>query len=94
MNATYTITKSKSVYGECDVIHPHPTLRTAVQAAKEIGISTRKFGYMWRALPDCSGVVLAGTEKNKYATVVYTPEQVARIAEAAPRYDGNGRLKA
>jgi hypothetical protein len=67
-------------------------MKTAIQAAKEIGISTRRFGYV-ALRQGVAPTALPGTEGRKVPTYVYTPEQVARIAALVPSCDGNGHRK-
>jgi hypothetical protein len=87
-----TTTTRKDAYGyTIETVARTPELLTDSEAAKSIGISTRKFNYVRRALR-IEGQIVTGTELNKYPTVVYTPEQVAQIATEAQVRDGNGRL--
>lgn len=82
----------KDAYG-CDVptVVRTPDLMIDREAAKAAGVTTRKFGYVRRAL-GIWPVLADGTEKNKYPVCLYTPAQAQAVAEAASRYDGNGRL--
>lgn len=86
-----TTTARKDAYGRMieTVLHS-PEMRTAVQAGKDTGMGTRKFGFVARRL-SVSPLVVTGTERNQFPTWVYTPDQVAEIAASSHRYNGNGK---
>lgn len=84
-------TTRKDAYGHMiETVERTPDMKTAPEAAKAIGISTRRFGYIVDRMKIRPAIV-TGTERNRYPVCVYTPEQVAAIAAEAPLRDGNGR---
>jgi hypothetical protein len=84
-------TTRKDAYGQMvETIERTPELKTAPEAAKALGISTRRFGYVVDRIKMVPTRV-TGTEKNKYPIMVYTPAQIATIAAEVPLRDGNGR---
>lgn len=93
MTATYETTTRKNAYGVMATCYlDHPDLKTDVEAAKGLGIATIRFNHIARR-HDIRPTTVAGTEKRKYPRMVFTPEQVARVAELAPLCDGNGHRK-
>lgn len=84
-------TTRKDAYGNTIETVDRSSGLTAPEAAKSIGVSTRKFGYV-ATRTQTAGSIVTGTEKNKYPVIVYSPEQVALIASESTRRDGNGHL--
>lgn len=88
---TYETTERKDAYGIMTVCFlDHPDLKTAPEAAKDLGITTIRFNNI-ACRHHVYPATVAGTEKNKYPRYVFTPEQIARIAELVPLCNGNGR---
>jgi hypothetical protein len=76
-----TTIKVKDAYGyEFNAVIRTPEHMTDREAAQSIGISTQKFNKVTRnSANNVSPMAVAGSEKNKVPTYVYTPEQVERV---------------
>jgi hypothetical protein len=69
------------------------TMMNAKQAAKSLGITTRRFNAVRQSI-GIRGVCPIGREnaRDQLAILIYTPAQVATIADESSKRDGNGKL--